>query len=101
MFGRTSPATLHGVVVQILHLLPHHRIVEDGLRMRAFLPDLILVGLVRGPVVAELIQQPLAPLRLDLPDKLLGGEALEIAQDRRQVGRSENGVEVVVHHHQA
>ena len=55
MLRRAPPAALHRVVVQIRQLLLHHLIVQDALRVRTLLPDLILVGFMRGPVVAELI----------------------------------------------
>ena len=57
---RTDETPLHGIVMQVLQLLPQDIVAEDGLRMGAFLPDLILVGLMRGAEVAELMEQPFA-----------------------------------------
>ncbi len=56
VFRRRDQAALDRVIVQILQLLQHRLVAQDGLRMHAFLPDLVLAGsFMRGAVVAELV----------------------------------------------
>ncbi len=64
--------------------------------MRPLLPELIFVRFVRSPVMPKLIEQPFAPFELDLLDELFSGEALQIAQDGGEIGRGEDGVEMIV-----
>ncbi len=66
--------------------------------MHALLPDLMLGGCfaIRGAEVGELIEQPLAALRLELGEKHARGEPLEIADGDGQLGTGDDGVEVVV-----
>ena len=64
--------------------------------MRPLLPELIFVRFVRRPIIPQLIQQPFAAFDLDLLDELFGGEALQIAQDGGEIGRGEDGVEMMV-----
>ena len=64
--------------------------------MRPLLPELIFVRFVRRPVMPKLIEQPFAAFDLDLFDELFGGEALQVAQDRGEIGRGEDGVEMIV-----
>jgi hypothetical protein len=44
----------------------------------------------------KLIEQPFAAFDLDLLDELFGGEAFQIAQDGGEIGRGEDGVEMIV-----
>ncbi len=47
--------------MQIVQLLEHHGVVVDGLRMEAFLPDLMpTAGLVSRPIDGEPVEQPVA-----------------------------------------
>ena len=96
MFGRGDEAAFDGVVVQIVEFLEHYRIGADGFGVRAFLPDLVFVSLVRGAVVTELVEEPVASFFLGLGDELFGGEAFQVAEGGGEIGRGENGVEVGV-----
>ena len=87
VLGCGDPAALDGIVVQVLQFLPHDLIVRNGLRMGALLPELILIGLVRGAVVAELVEQPVTALGLQLREQLPGGVAFEIALSGGEIGR--------------
>ena len=96
MLRLADPPALHRVVVRIGSLLLHHLIVQDALGMRPLLPELIFVRFVRSTVMPKLIERPFAAFQLDLPDKLFGGEALQIAQDGGEIGRGDDGVEMIV-----
>src|SRR4051794_10137638 len=99
MLGRGDHAANHRIVVQILKLLEHHLIGDDRLWMRALLPDLMRAQLVRETVVLELVAQPFSPFSVDLPQKLVRGEAFEIPEDAREIRRREDRVEVVIQYH--
>ena len=64
--------------------------------MRPLLPELIFVRFVCSPVMPRLVEQPFAAFDLDLLDELFGDEALQIAQDGGEIGRGEDGVEMIV-----
>ena len=96
MLRRRDPPAFHWIIVQILQLLAHHRIIRDNLRMRTFLPNLVLVGFMSPTVITKLIQNPFPVLVSESFQNLGGGKALQIAQHRRQIGRGEDGVEVIV-----
>lgn len=55
--------------------------------MRAFLPDLVFVRLMRRSVVTELVEQPAAALGWQLPDELPGGVAFQVPQHTGEIGR--------------
>ena len=56
---------LDRVLVQILQLLQHDLVTYDGLRMRAFLPNLMdALRLMCGAKILELVQEPLTTFRL-------------------------------------
>ena len=96
MFGRGDEAAFDGVVVQIVEFLEHHLVGADGCGVGAFLPDLVFVRLVRGAVVTELVEEPVAAFFLGLGEELFGGEAFQIAEGGGEVGGGEDGVEVGV-----
>ena len=61
--GSHQPA-LDRVIVQIFELLQHDLVTQDGLWMRAFLPNLISAfELMCHAKISELIQQPLTTFR--------------------------------------
>ena len=83
--------------MNILQLLPHHRIVHDRLRMRALLPNLVTaLRLVRRTAELELMEQPLAVLRFELIEQTLRRVALQIRQRAREVRRGQDRVEMAV-----
>jgi hypothetical protein len=49
--------------------------------------------------VPKLLQQPLPPIGFELLQQLPGGKALEVAEHRGQIGRREDGMEVIVEDH--
>ena len=64
MFRSGYQPTLDRVIMQVLQLLQHDLITPDGLRMRAFLPDLMnTFELMRRSKILELIQKPVASFR--------------------------------------
>ena len=74
MLRRNHPSALDRIIVQILQLLSHHGVIRDNLRMRALLPDLILVWFMRSTVIAKLIQKPFSILPGKLLQNFCGGE---------------------------
>lgn len=96
----TRPGPLHWIMVQVLELLQHGLVAQDGLRVNAFLPDLMLARrLMRGAVGAELVQEPRAALDLELRENLARGELLQITYRLRQVWPGDDGMEVVIEDH--
>ena len=87
MLRRADQAALYRIIVQIVEFLEHDFITRNGLCVGAFLPDLKLVWFVRGAIVAELIEQPLAALCRHLLDNEFSGITLDVAQDRGKIGR--------------
>lgn len=83
--------------MQVFQLLKHDRIAHDGLRMRSFLPDLILAfGFVWRALVAQLAQQPVTTFFLQVFEDSSRGMAFQIGQDASQLRRGNDRVEVGV-----
>ena len=98
MFGRYNQTTRDRVGVNVINFLVHHLIGIDLLRMNTFLPDLVLlVPLMCRAEIGELVDQPVTLFQLNLRQQRMRGEALEMAQGRRQIRRGEDGVKVVFH----
>ena len=67
MFGRNHTSSAERVLMNVIQFLDHHRIVEDGLGMVTFLPDLIAaVRFVRLAKRLESIQKPTPSLATEL-----------------------------------
>ena len=81
MLRRGHPSALDRIVVQILQFLSHHRVIRNDLWMRAFLPDLVFGGFMRGAAVTKLIEQPRAAFDLELSEEFLCREAFQVAQN--------------------
>lgn len=92
--GRDQPA-FDRIIVQIFQLLKHDLIAHDRLRMRSFLPDLMLaLNLVGRTLIVQLAQEPIAVFGSKLFDYSTGGVALQIGKNSAKLGRGDNGVEV-------
>ena len=89
--------SFYGVLVQVIQLLFHHFIAGVSLRMKSLLPDLMRAfGFMRRTEKAELVQEPLAIFLLQLIEKALRCVALEVGHDAGEVGRGQDGVEMIV-----
>jgi len=100
VFRRRDESTLHGVIVEIVQLLPHHLVISHFLRMRSFLPYLMrALPLVFRAEVLELIQYPLHVFLLQLLQNALCGVPLEISQNAREIRGGNNGVDVIIEDH--
>ena len=69
--------------------------------MRSFLPDLMCVRLMRGPVILQLVKQPMTSFRFQLNDDLTSSKALQITQNGRERGSRKYRVQVIVQDHPA
>ena len=64
MLRRSNQSALNRIVVQVFQLLQHHLVSHYGLRVRPFLPKLVLtLGFVRRSMFVQLAQEPIASLR--------------------------------------
>jgi len=98
VFGRSDPSSAQWVMMDVVQLLEHHRVVEDGLGMVAFLPDLITaVGLVGLAKRFQAIKEPAASFAIKLLQETAGGEFLQVAHDSGEVRGGYDGMEVVLH----
>jgi hypothetical protein len=84
--------------MDVVQLLEHHRVVEDGLGMVAFLPDLIaamsFVGLAKR---LESIEQPAASFAGNLLQKAAGGEFLQVAHHGWEIRGGYDRMEMIFH----
>ena len=101
MLGRCGHAAFDRIIVQIVEFLVHHPISHDRLRMRSFLPDLMCARLMRGPVILQLVKQPMTSFRFQLNDDLTSSKALQITQNGRECGSRKDRVQVIVQDHPA
>lgn len=84
-------AALRPQPVSLCSARRHHLVMDDGLRMKPFLPKLqFTLRLVRRAEGAQQMPQPLATLRLSLRDDLLRGVPLQVRHDALQIGRGED-----------
>jgi hypothetical protein len=91
------PPEAHRVVMQVVDLLLQHRLGDDLLGMKPFLPDLVVApGLGRLLKILQLIQDPGLMIMFQLGDDALAGVALEIPDDLRQSVTRHNQVQMVV-----
>ena len=87
MLRCSDQPALHGIVVKVIHLLEHDLVIADGHGVEPLLPHLPLaLGFMRGVKILELIQQPLAVLRLQLVHDALGRETFEIPHHLHEIG---------------
>ena len=67
MFWRRDQPAFDRIMVHVFQLLQHDLIAQDRLRMRAFLPDLMLaLGLVQPALKAQLAEEPIAMFGFEL-----------------------------------
>jgi hypothetical protein len=96
LWGGYQPA-LDRVIVQIFQFLQHDLVTHDGLRMRAFLPNLMgAFELMCRAKISELIQEPLTSFRFQELQDLMRCMPLEMGDDARKIRRCEDGVKVVI-----
>jgi hypothetical protein len=87
----------HRVVMEVLDLLLQHRLRDDLLGMKPFLPDLVVApGFGRLLMILQLIQDPGLLIMLQLGDDALGGVTLEIPDELRQFVPRDHQVQMVV-----
>lgn len=95
MFGRRDEPAFDRIIVQIFQLLKHDGVAHDCLRVRTFLPDLMLaLGLGGRSLLAQLAEEPVAPFGFQLIDEPPGRVAFQVSQDASEIGSGYDGVEV-------
>ena len=90
-------ATLHGVIVNILQLLPHHLFVLDLFWLAPFLPNLILtLGLMRKFACAQLLQENSSRIPFQQSDDLPGRIRFGTLDDLWKLGSRRNHMQVII-----
>jgi hypothetical protein len=83
--------------MQVVDLLLQHRLGDNLLGMKPFLPDLVIApGLGRLLMILQLIQDPGLLIMFQLGNDALGGVALEIPDELRQFVTRDHQVQMVV-----
>lgn len=97
MLRRGDESARDRIVVQIGELLLHHLVAHQRLRVIALLPELqVGFGLVSGAPLPQEMQQPVALFGPELRGERASGVTLEIGNDSREIGRGDDGMEVIV-----
>ena len=96
----TDIASLYRVVVDVVQLLPHHRLSLDPFRMASFLPELKgTVAFMSDFVILQTIKQSLDVSLSEVVDDPPCRIRLEIANLFRQVVGRGNEVDMVLQNH--
>ena len=81
--------------MQVFQFRKHYGVTHDRLRVRSFLPDLVLTfRLVSRALVAQLVEESIASFGFQLFDDLSRTVPLQISKHTGKIWCSDNGVEV-------